>query len=252
MLADRLEVFLLVNETTSTSLWGWGRGKKSQWGKENCLLRSWHIFYLSMRRREFLFEGLTHFFICKQNNKHCSLRLGGEGRKSMRQRELLVEGLTHFFICQWGKENFSLRGWHIFFICQRDNKHCSLRLGGEEKSQWGKENCLLRGWHILCYLSVRQRELLFEGLTHFFIVSTRQQALLLEVWGRGKEVNEAKRTSFWGADTFFLFVNKAKRTACWGADAFFLFVNKTNRTSYWGMTENYFTQSTHLVQSYYT
>ena len=43
--------------------------------------------------------------------------------------------------------------------------------------------------------SMRQRELLVEGLTHFFYLSKRQRALLVEVGGRGKKVNEAKRTA---------------------------------------------------------
>ena len=59
---------------------------------------------------------------------------------------------------------------------------------------------------------MRQRELLVEGLTHFFLfvneakrtsferltdffyLSTRQRALLVEVGGRWENVNEAKRT----------------------------------------------------------
>ena len=174
----------------STARWGWGEREKvketkrtSLWGADT------FFFYLSKRQRD------------KKTKRQRALlvEVGGRGKKSMRQRELLVEGLTHFVLFVSEAKRTSLWGADTFFLlCQQDNKHCSLRLGGE----WKK--------------SMRQRGLLFEGLTHFFS-----------------------------------FINEAMRTACWGADAFFLLVNKTNRTSYWGMTENYFTQSTHLVQSLY-
>ena len=55
------------------------------------------------------------------------------------------------------------------FICQRDNEHCSLRLGGEEKKSMRQRELLVEGLTHFFYLSMRQRELLFEGLTHFFL-----------------------------------------------------------------------------------
>ena len=155
-------------------------------------------------------SNLTHFVHLSTRQRALLVEVGGRGKEVNEAERTACWGADKFFlICQWGKENFFLRGWHIFFICQRDNEHCSLRLGGEGKSQWGKENCLLRGWHIffICqrdnkhcslrlggegkksmtqrellvevlthfiYLSMRQRELLFEGLTHFFYLSTRQ------------------------------------------------------------------------------
>ena len=103
----------------------------------------------------------------------------------MRQRELLVEGLIHFFfICQWGKENFSLRGWHIFLLCQQDNKHCPLRFGGEVKKSMRQRELHFEGLTLFFYLSIRQRELLVEGLTYFFHLSTRQTELHIGAWQR--------------------------------------------------------------------
>ena len=86
-----------------------------------------------------------------------------------------------------------------------------VEVGEEGKKSMRQRELLVEGLTHFFYLSMRQRELLFEGLTHFFIVSTWQRTLLIEVGGRGKKSKRQRELLFEGGDKFFFYLSKRQR-----------------------------------------
>ena len=75
---------------------------------------------------------------------------------------------------------------------------------------------------------MRQRELLLEGLTHFFYLSMRQQALLVEVGGEGKKSMRQRELLFEGLTHFFYLSMRQRELLVEGLTHFFFICQRDN------------------------